>query len=128
MLEYSSLLFIIPAFYAWYMNNIDYGNAFLFLTFTSYNYHKSNNYIENTWRFWVDQFAVINLILIGTYNYITYCTNYYCKIFIFIGFISCIILHLLNKLIINDKQSSVLVHLAIHIITFIVHIIIVSRY
>lgn len=52
MLEYSALLFIIPAVYAWYKNNIDYGNAFIFLTITSYIYHKNNkyNYLIN-WRF-----------------------------------------------------------------------------
>ena len=42
MLEYSSLIFIIPALYALYKNNINYANAFLFLTIASFIYHKNN--------------------------------------------------------------------------------------
>ena len=128
MLEYSALLFIIPAVYAWYKNNLDYGNAFLFLTITSYIYHTSNKYMETTWRFWIDQFAILNIVLIGLYNYITYCKNYYCKLFIFICFISCIILHLLNKFIINEKTFSEIIHLSIHLVTFVAHSLIISRY
>jgi len=145
MLEYSALLFIIPALYAYYKNNLEYGNAFLFLIITSYVYHRSyksnitniiitsdtrdtndtsdtyNKY--NNFSFWIDQFAIFNIVLIGIYHYITYCKNYYCKIFIFIGFISCIILYLLNKINFNED-----IHLYIHIITLIVHTTIIYGY
>ena len=80
MLQYSALLFIILSFYSWNKNNIDYGNGFLFLTITSYIWHSSNKYdYSKNWRFWIDQFAIFNIVLIGTYNYIIYCKNYYCK-------------------------------------------------
>ena len=128
MLEYSALLFIIPAVYAWYKNNLDYGNAFLFLTITSYIYHNSNKYMETTWRFWIDQFAILNIVLIGIYNYIYYCTNYYCQIFIFICFIGCIILHLLNKFFVDENNINKILHISIHVITFIAHSLIISRY
>jgi len=121
MLEYTAFLFIIPAIFGWYKNNIDYGNAFLFLTITSYIWHSSNknNYLKN-WRFWIDQFAIYNIVLIGTYNYIMYCKNYYCKLFIFICFISCIIIYLINLKLIDDR-----IHFLIHILTFIAHSIII---
>ena len=124
MLQYSGLLFIIPSIYAWYKNNIDYGNAFIFLTITTYIWHSSNkyDYLKN-WRFWIDQFAILNIVLIGIYHYITYCNNYYCKIFIFILFISVIILYLLNLKIIDDR-----IHLVIHLFTFIAHNLIIFSY
>ena len=139
MLEYSALLFIIPGLYAYYKNNIEYGNAFLFLIITSYVYHRSyksnitniintNDIIHtnnkyNNFSFWIDQFAIFNIVLIGIYHYITYCKNYYCKIFIFIGFISCIIVYLLNKINFNED-----IHLYIHVITLIVHTTIIYGY
>ena len=120
MLEYSALLFIILAFCSWNKNNIDYGNGFLFLTITSYIWHSSNKYdYSKNWRFWIDQFAVLNIVLIGIYNYIIYCKNYYCKLIIFICFISCIIIYLLNLQIIDDKLQ-----LIIHILSIIAHSII----
>ena len=124
MLQYSGLFFIIPAIYAWYKNNIDYGNAFIFLTITTYIWHSSNkyDYIVN-WRFWIDQFAILNIVLTGIYHFIIYCTNYYCQIFIFILFISVIILYLLNLKIIDDR-----IHLVIHLFTFIAHNIIIFSY
>jgi hypothetical protein len=124
MLEYSGLLFIIPAVHAWYKNNNDYGNAFIFLTITTYIWHSCNqyNYIIN-WRFWLDQFAILNIVLTGIYHFIKYCTNYYCQIFIFICFISCIILYLLNLKIIDDR-----IHLLIHLLTVIAHNIIIFNY
>ena len=124
MLEYSALLFIIPAVYAWYKNNIDYGNAFIFLTITSYIWHTNNKYnCLTNWRFWIDQFAVLNIVLIGIYHYITYCNNYVCKLIIFICFISVIILYLLNLKIIDKR-----IQLIIHLLTFIAHNIIISSY
>jgi hypothetical protein len=126
MLEYSGLLFIIPAIHAWYKNNIDYGNAFLFLSITSYIWHSCNKYKYNyltNWRFWIDQFAILNIVLTGIYHYITYCTDYYCKLFIFICFISVIILYLLNLKIIDDR-----IHLVIHLLTVIAHDIIIVSY
>ena len=121
MLQYSALLFIILSFYSWNKNNIDYGNGFLFLTITSYIWHSSNKYdYSKNWRFWIDQFAVLNIVLIGIYNYIIYCKNYYCKLFIFICFISCIIIYLLNLQIIDDKLQFI-----IHILTIIGHSIII---
>ena len=121
MLEYSALLFMILAFCSWNKNNIDYGNGFLFLTITSYIWHNSNKYdYSKNWRFWIDQFAIFNIVLIGVYNYIIYCKNYYCKLFIFICFISCIIIYLLNLQIIDDKLQ-----LIIHILTIIGHSIII---
>jgi hypothetical protein len=124
MLQYSGLFFIIPAIYAWYKNNIDYGNAFIFLTITTYIWHSSNkyDYIVN-WRFWIDQFAILNIVLTGIYHFIFYCTNYYCQIFIFILFISVIILYLLNLKIIDDR-----IHLVIRLFTFIAHNIIIFSY
>ena len=121
MLQYSALLFIILSIYSWNKNNIDYGNGFLFLTITSYIWHSSNKYdYSKNWRFWIDQFAVLNIVLIGIYNYIIYCKNYYCKLIIFICFISCIIIYLLNLQIIDDKLQ-----LIIHILTIIGHSIII---
>ena len=121
MLQYSALLFIILSFYSWNKNNIDYGNGFLFLTITSYIWHNSNKYdYSKNWRFWIDQFAIFNIVLIGVYNYIIYCKNYYCKLFIFICFISCIIIYLLNLQIIDDKLQFI-----IHILTIIGHSIII---
>ena len=124
MLEYSALGFIIPTIYAWYKNNIDYGNAFLFLTITTYIWHSCNkyNYIIN-WRFWIDQFAILNIVLTGTYHYIIYCKNYYCQVFIFICFISCIILYLINLKYIDDR-----IHVIIHLLTVIAHNIIIFNY
>jgi hypothetical protein len=121
MLEYSALLFIILAFYAWNKNNIDYGNAFLFLTITSYIWHTSNkyDYIKN-WRFWIDQFAIFNIIIIGIYNYIMYCENYYCKLFIFICFISVFVIYLLNFQIIDYRLQ-----LTIHLLTIMAHSLII---
>jgi len=119
MLEYSSLLFIIPTLFSWYKNNIDYGNAFLFLTYTSYNYHIKSNYKIKNWKFWIDQFAIFNVVLIGTYNYILYCKT--CsKIIVFICFISCIILYLYNKNLLSNR-----IHLIIHILGIIGHNIII---
>ena len=121
MLQYSALLFIILSFCYWNKNNIDYGNGFLFLTITSYIWHSSNKYdYSKNWRFWIDQFAIFNIVLIGVYNYIIYCKNYYCKLFIFICFISVIILYLLNLQIIDYR-----IQLIIHILTFIAHSIII---
>ena len=121
MLQYSALLFIILSFYSWNKNNIDYGNGFLFLTITSYIWHSSNKYdYSKNWRFWIDQFAVLNIVLIGIYNYIIYCKNYYCKLIIFICFISCIIIYLLNCEFNDDKLQ-----LIIHILTIIGHSIII---
>ena len=144
MLEYSSLLFIIPAVYAWYKNNIGYGNAFLFLTLTSYNYHKSINSTSNdkiifdnlynnlfntlfnnittNWKFWIDQFAIFNVVSIGIYYYNLRC-NYYSQISIFICFIGCIILYLINKKYLDNT-----IHLIIHILTLIAHNIIIFNY
>ena len=102
MLEYSALLFIIPAVYAWYKNNIDYGNAFIFLTITSYIYHKNNkyNYLIN-WRFWIDQFAIFNVVLIGTYYYFYQFNNMMIlfKILIPLFCISCLILYIYKSII-----------------------------
>ena len=124
MLEYTALLFIALSVFAWNKNNIDYGNGFLFLTITSYIWHSSNkyDYIKN-WRFWFDQFAIFNIVLIGIYNYIMYCNNFYCKLIIFICFISCIILYLLNLKIIDDR-----IHLIIHLLTIFAHTLIIFNF
>ena len=117
MLEYSALLFIILSFFAWNKNNIDYGNGFLFLTITSYIWHSSNknDYIKN-WRFWIDQYAILNIVLIGMFHYIMYCKNYYCQLVIVMCFISVILLYLLNLKIIDYRLQ-----LIIHLLTFIAH-------
>ena len=121
MLQYSALLFIILSFYSWNKNNIDYGNGFLFLTITSYIWHSSNKYdYSKNWRFWIDQFAIFNIVLIGIYNYIMYCNNFYCKLTIFICFITVIILYLLNFKIIDDR-----IQMIIHFLTIIAHTLII---
>jgi len=125
MLEYSAiLLFIIPAIYAWIKNNIDYGNGFLFLIITSYIWHSSNkyNYLKN-WRFWIDQFAVLNIVIIGIYHFIIYCSNYYYRLIVYICFIGCILLYLFNWNYIDDR-----IQLIIHLLTFIAHNIIIFSY
>jgi hypothetical protein len=121
MLEYSALLFIIPAIYAWYKNNIDYGNAFIFLTITSYIWHsktvKEKLKTPNFW--WIDQFGVYNIVLIGSYHYFYQFNNMMIlfKILIPLFFLSCIIIYIYNDDIINDE----ILHFYIHFITFICH-------
>jgi len=114
MLEYSALLFIVPALYAYYKNNIDYGNAFLFLTITSYIWHSKTikEKINNPIYWWIDQFGIYNIVLIGLYYYLNNFNNMnlFFKILIPLCCLGCIVLYIYNNDIINDDR----IHFCLH--------------
>jgi len=127
MLEYSSLLFIVPALYALSKNILEYFNGFIFLIITSYIHHskpidyKINNQINKPCFFWIDQFAIWNIVIMGTYNYFQYCDNIICKIAVPVCCLSCVCLYFYNK---NTLQTN-LIHAYIHILAIIGHILII---
>jgi hypothetical protein len=126
ILQYSCLLFCIPALYAWSKDILGYSNAFIFLTITSYIWHRRTNDEKNKnpkfW--WVDQFAVYHIVLVGLFyymeNYNTMITIY--KILIPLCCLGCLILYIYNDNIINDDR----IHMVIHILTFIGHTMIIK--
>jgi len=123
MLKYSALGFIIPTIYAWSKNNIEYGNGFFFLFLTSYTWHcrTKDNKLKNYKFWWIDQFGVLNIVLIGLYNYYTYCNNIIFKIIIPILCLICPCLYIYNEKFVDDDR----IHLIIHIITVIAHCMII---
>ena len=122
-LKITSLLLILPALYAWSNNIIQYGYAFYFLSLTSYIYHNESLVFENTKKvdFWIDQIALWNVILIGTYYHYTYCQNKILKIIVPILCFSCLVIYIINYKIYDSR-----LHMLIHIITIIDHIIIMN--
>jgi len=123
MLELSAIGFLIPTIYAWSKKNIDYGNGFFFLFLTSYTWHCKTKLekLENSYFWWIDQFCVLNIVLIGSYNYYTYCNNLICKILIPILCLTCFFLYIYNEVFVDDDR----IHLIIHTIAIITHCMII---
>ena len=123
MLKYSALEFIIPSIYAWSKSNIDYGNGFFFLLLTSYIWHSrtKNEKLKNPNFWWVDQFCVLNIVLIGLYNYYTYCKNILFIIIVPTLCLICFGLYIYNENFVDDDR----IHLIIHILSIIGHCMII---
>jgi hypothetical protein len=128
MLEYTVLFFIIPALYALSKNIFEYFNGFIFLIITSYIYHSkpidykiNNNQINKINFFWIDQFAMWNIVIMGTYNYFQYCDNIISKIVVPVCCLGCACLYLYNKYTLQNN----LIHSYIHALAIIGHSLII---